>query len=151
MVGTNEKRTVEEEALAALATAIDDSGSHLAVADTAREAARRAVNAAVSPTRWWGQLLILQLAVIGGALAVFHGAPGGWQALVSGPWQIVLITSATMSLGFGAATLLYGRLASRDADQLEREYRSLASRADLLLKSTSSRREQQEAESLRAR
>jgi hypothetical protein len=122
------------------------------VENTERRAAKEE---ALTPVRaalgLWGGLLILQLAVIGGALAAYEGTHGSWQAIVGGQWQIVLITLATMSLGFGAATLLYGRLASRDSDRLERDYRSLASRADFLLKATSSRRDQQEAESLRAR
>ncbi len=106
----------------------------------------------VSLTRRWGELLILQLAVIGGVLlAVYQGMPDRWQALVSGQWQTVLIAFAMMCIGFGAATLLYGRAGVRQAEQLEKDYRALVSRADALLKSTSLRSEQQESNSPRAR
>jgi hypothetical protein len=107
--------------------------------------------AAVSLTRRWGELLFLQLAVIGGAFAVYYGMPTMLQTPVSGHWQVVLIASATMCIGFGAATLLYGRPGFRHAEQLEQDYRVLVSRADSLLKSSSLRRDQKESESARAR
>jgi hypothetical protein len=90
--------------------------------------------------RWalWVQLLVLQLAVIGGVFLASAGqhSSGAWQAFSNGHWQFILLALATMSVGFGGATLLYHRLASGQSDQLEEDYRSLVARADSLLKSS---------------
>jgi len=88
----------------------------------------------------WIQLILLQLAVIAGFVLASggHDSSGAWQALSNGRWQSILLGLATMSVGFGGAALLYRRLAGRQSDQLEEDYRSLVTRADSLLKSSQS-------------
>jgi hypothetical protein len=107
----------------------------------------------VEAGRHWAEFLILQLALIGGAFAVFftHNISDAWQIIVGGGWQTIFIASATMSIGFGAAMLLYGRLGSRQAEQLEADYQSLVTRADSLLKSSSIRSAEKESGTVRAR
>ena len=93
-------------------------------------------------TRRWPEFLILQLALIGGAFAAFggRGISDAWPLATGGGWQTVLIASATMSIGFGAALLLYGRSDYRHAEQLETDYQSLKARADSLLSAAASKR-----------
>jgi hypothetical protein len=93
-------------------------------------------------TRRWAEFLILQLALLGGAFAAFsaHGISDAWPLVAGGGWQTVLIASATMSIGFGAALLLYDRSGYRHAEQLETDYRSLKARADSLLSASSLKR-----------
>jgi hypothetical protein len=90
--------------------------------------------------RWalWTQLLVLQFAVIGGIFlaSAAQDSSGGWHAFSNGYWQFLLLALATMSVGFGGATLLYQRLADGQSDQLEEDYRSLTARANSLLKSS---------------
>jgi hypothetical protein len=85
----------------------------------------------------WAEFLILQLALVGGGFAAFfaHRTSDAW--LAGGGWQTIFIASAAMSIGFGAAMLLYGRLGSRQAEQLEADYQSLVARTDSLLNSSS--------------
>lgn len=101
-------------------------------------------SAARTGARRWAEFLILQLALIGGAFAAFssHGIPGAWPLVAGGGWQTVLIASAAMSVGFGAALLLYGRHGYRQAEQLEIDYRSLKARADSLLSASSLKRDE---------
>jgi hypothetical protein len=103
--------------------------------------------------RYWAEFLILQLALIVGAFAAFftHSFSDAWRMAVGGGWQTVFIASATMSIGFGAAMLLYGRLGARQAEQLEADYQSLVTRADSLLKSSSIRSAEKESDTFRAR
>jgi hypothetical protein len=88
----------------------------------------------------WIQLILLQLAVIAGFVLASgsRDSSGAWQALSNGHWQSILLALATMTVGFGGAALLYRRLAGRQSDQLEKDYQSLVTRADSLLKSSQS-------------
>jgi hypothetical protein len=90
--------------------------------------------------------------LIAGALAVLftHGASDTWPIVVGGVWQIIFIASAAMSIGFGAAMLLYGRLGSRQAAQLDADYQALVAQADSLLNSSSIRSGEKEANTVRA-
>lgn len=100
----------------------------------------QAVQSGIGAQRW-AAFLILQLALIAGALAVLfaHSTSDPWPIVVGVSWQTIFIASATMSIGFGAAMLLYGRLGSRQAEQLKADYQSLTARADSLLDSFSIR------------
>jgi hypothetical protein len=102
-------------------------------------------------TRPWAELLILQLAILGGAVFVLidrNGAAASRPAL-EGHWQTILIACAAMSISFGAALLLKARASDRDAERLEADYKEMISSTDALLKSSAARLREREANSLR--
>ena len=111
----------------------------------------QAVQAGIGAQRW-AAFLILQLALIAGALAVLfaHSTSDTWPIVAGGVWQIIFIASAAMSIGFGAAMLLYGRLGSRQAALLDADYQALVAQADSLLNSSSIRSGEKEANAVRA-
>jgi len=86
----------------------------------------------------WAELLLLQLGLTVGlaAAVVSQNGSEAWRTFLNGQWQVALIALAAMSIGFGSAALLYQRFGHRQSEQLEEDYRALAARADLLLKSS---------------
>jgi hypothetical protein len=83
------------------------------------------------------QLLIIQLAFVGGLVA-FH-FDFNWQTPIQGNWRFVLIVMAAISIGFGAAVLLYQRLNQGNAERLKSDYDNLVLRADDLLMASRAR------------
>ncbi len=67
------------------------------------------------------ELLILQLAVIGGAIAIWRETPAGDN------WHLVYVAMGSICLGFGAAFFLSHHLIRRRGAELKEEFASLAS------------------------
>ncbi len=69
------------------------------------------------------ELLILQLAVIGGAVAIWRPTPAADN------WHLVYVAMGSLCLGFGAAFLLSHHIIRRRGAELKEEFASLASEA----------------------
>jgi hypothetical protein len=79
----------------------------------------------------WIGLLLLQLALIGGAVAVTRGLP------TLEHWKMLFIALGASCVGFGIAFLLNHRLNRQQAHELEVDYFALKARADLLVSKVS--------------
>lgn len=75
----------------------------------------------------WIALILLQLALIGGAVAVTGHVPALQH------WESVFIALGALCLGFGLALLLNNYLIGRQANALQTDYLALKDQADLLV------------------
>jgi hypothetical protein len=73
------------------------------------------------------QLALLELALVAGLVAAFG-------AHVTESWKIGFIALGALSLGFGAAVLMYRRLINSRMSNLETDYRELSNRAQILVR-----------------
>jgi hypothetical protein len=89
-------------------------------------------NGDASPRRPWAELLALLAAFLAGAACILTFAPY-FDTSVSQSWKVVLISAATLCVGFGAAALFYGRLLDRETRALRAGFDSLRIRADALV------------------
>jgi hypothetical protein len=84
----------------------------------------------------WGHTFSHLLAVAGGALIVITVGMivGGVNSAVETSSKTVLLSMATLCLGFGMATLLNWRIRDAQWRKLEARYEALDARADALVK-----------------
>jgi biotin carboxyl carrier protein len=74
-----------------------------------------------------GQLALLELALLVGLVAAFG-------THVTESWKIVFVALGTLSLGFGAAVLMYRRMSNSRMSMLEHDYMRLKKRANILIR-----------------
>jgi hypothetical protein len=80
----------------------------------------------------WIELTTILVAFLAGAAAILtFGSHLG--ATVSATWKVILISTATLCVGFGAAALFYGRMQAREGRALRADFRDLRARADVLV------------------
>ena len=72
------------------------------------------------------QFILIALALFGGLAAASHGQG-------TDLWRTALLSVGALSLGFGAAVLIYRRLNNSTGENLELAYKDLSERAGLLL------------------
>lgn len=84
------------------------------------------------PRRGWlyhaSGLLLMQASLIAGVVLTIYGTRNAGQ-----DFKLLLLSMATLCIGFGAGALLYRRIADNRADDLRAEYRNLRTRADNLI------------------
>jgi hypothetical protein len=90
------------------------------------------VESASFPRRSWldhaSGLLLMQAALIAGVVLTIYGTRSAGQ-----DFKLLLLSMATLCIGFGAGTLLYRRIGDSRVDELRAEFRNLRARADNLI------------------
>jgi hypothetical protein len=87
-----------------------------------------------SHTNWrhWPELVALLITFLAGAATIWTFG-SHFEPAVSATWKVVLISAATLCVGFGAASLFYGRMLDKEARALQADFSNLRSHADALV------------------